>query len=257
MGDIAGYTTIKKIVYAYADEAMQNSSTFRRLYSIALRGVTDLAMDVIGQVKSCRLCVQPNKTVELPEDYLNWSKVGVLNDCGEVATLNNNPSMTLNGATSVNRLSQNIDSSTPDYGNIGYGLYLNFVDEWYGYYGVNLFGISGNEAASLGSFKVDHDCGLILLNNDFRYDYIILEYISLPDEDTKIPIQAQEALIAWLAWKDIIDLAASRKVSVYDKTERKRSYFREKNNARNRLKPFRISEAYNVTQQAIRLVPKG
>lgn len=257
MGETAQFTTLKNIILSYSDEAMQTAATYRRLYGIASRGLTDLSLDVIGVVTSRKLFVDANRTVELPSDYLNWSKVGVLNGKGEVATLKYNKDLTLYADTQPNRLSQNTDGTSINDGLISDLFYLNFIDNGYGYYGVTLYGISGNEAFSPGSFKIDPQCGLIILENCFDRDYIILEYLAVPDENAKIPVQAQEALIAWIAWKDINQLAASRKVSVYDKTERRRSYFREKILARNRIKPFRLQDAVDVSQDAIRLVPKG
>lgn len=253
----AGRKTLKEVVYLYMDEAEYTSAKYRRLYSIAYRGVLDLAQDVTGTTKSCPLCVLGNKTAELPEDYIQWSKVGVLNVNGEVATLYENNDLTTMNSTRATRLLDNA-------GVVGMGdiqnrelFYGNFYG--YGYEGVSLYGISGNEISQYGEFKVDTENGIIVLDPTFNLQDIILEYLSVPGEDCEItiPIQAMEALIAWISWKDINQLAASRKVSIYDKNERKRAYYREKDLARNRIKPFRIEEAYDRSQQAMRLVVKS
>ena len=262
MGETAQFIKIKDVIYYYADEAQLSTAAFRRLQGIAVRGAMDLLFDVTGEetgaVKSVEICVDANKTAQLPEDYINWSKVGILNSRGEVATLKHNPQLTTMAANNPKRLSKIVDASGPPDLSLPIDLfYLNFSNPAYGYYGVTLFGLSGNELLSEGSFEIDKDCGTIVLNPNFNHDYIILEYLSLPDENFKVPIMAQEALIAWIAWKDINQLAASRKVSVYDKTERKRAYFREKNLARNRLVPFILQDAIDASQDAIRLVPKG
>lgn len=241
------------------DEAMQNGAAFRRLWSIAVRGLEDLSIDIIPNIKTCRLCVNGNKTAELPEDYINWSKVGVLNAVGEVATLKYNSSLALYADGDTNRLSMNTDSVGVDLGRIADLFYLNYFDYSYGYGQINLFGISGNEATKIGDFRIDDDKGIIVLDNSFPTDYVIMEYLAAPscDDDYKVPIQAQEALIAWISWKDTIQLAASRKVSIYDKTARRKEYYNQRNLARARMKPFRIQDAYNVSQDAIRLVPKN
>lgn len=258
MGETAKYKELKDIIYAYMDEAMQNGSVFRRLWGIGVRGIEDLGMDVIPNIKTCRLCIDGNKTAQLPEDYINWSKVGVLNAVGEVATLKHNSSLTLYGANDVNRLSKNTDSVGVDLGRVSDLFYLNYFDGDYNYGNVNLFGISGNEATKIGDFRVDEQCGVIVLDNNFPTDYVIIEYLAAPSEDCgyKVPIQAQEAVVAWLSWKDTNQLAASRKVSIYDKTARRREYYNQKRLARERLKPIRLQDIYNVSQDAIRLVPK-
>jgi hypothetical protein len=259
MGETAQYKQLKEIIYDYMDEAQQNSAALRRLWNIAVRGVVDLALDVIPNIKSCRLCVDGNKTAQLPTDYLNWSKVGVLNSSGEVATLKYNSTLTLYGANDTNRLSKNTDSVGFDLNRISDLFYLNYFDNGYGYGLVNLFGISGNEATKIGDFRIDKDCGIIILDNCFPADYLILEYLAAPsfEDGYKVPVQAVEAVIAWISWKDTIQLAASRKVSIYDKTARRREYYNQRELARLRLKPFRLQDAYNVTQDAIRLVPKS
>lgn len=258
MGETAQYRQLKDIIYDYMDEAKQNTSAFRRLWGIAVRGLVDLQMDVIPNVKSVRICVDANKTAQLPQDYLNWIKVGVLNYAGEVATLKYNSSMTYYADTDPKRLSKNTDNVGVDLNRISDLFYLNYFDYSYGYGMVNLFGISGNEATKIGDFRIDTECGIVILDNSFPADYIIMEYLAAPsfEDGYQVPVQAQEAVIAWLSWKDTIQLAASRKVSIYDKTARAREYFRQKTLARNRLKPIRLQDIYNVTQDAIRLVPK-
>lgn len=259
MGETARHKELKDIIYDYMDEAKQNSSVFRRLWRIAVRGVTDLSLDIIPNIKSRRLCVDANKTVQLPVDYIDWRKVGVLNAMGEVCTLKYNSTLTLYGATDVNRLSKNTDSVGIDLNRISDLFYLNYFDYAYGYGQINLFGISGNEALKVGDFRIDDQCGVLILDNSFPTDYIIIEYLAAPSEEDgiKVPVQVYEAMIAWLSWKDNIQLAASRKVSIYDKTARRREYYAQKELSRNRMKPFRIQDAINVCQDAIRLVPKN
>lgn len=259
MGDIAKYKELKEIIYAFMDEAQQNDAAFRRLWGLAVRGLEDMFLDIIPNIKTCKLCVDGNLTAQLPEDYIQWSKVGVLNYLGEVATLKYNNTLTLYSANDPDRLSKNTDNIGIDLNRISDLFYLNYFDYAYGYGQVNLFGISGNEATKIGDFRIDDQCGILILDNAFPADYIIMEYLAAPsmEDGCKVPIQAQEAVIAWLSWKDTIQLAASRKVSIYDKTARRREYYKQRDLARARLKPFRLQDAYNISQDAIRLVPKN
>ncbi len=56
-------------------------------------------------------------------------------------------------------------------------------------------------APFVGNFKVDNNAGIILLNETFSYDYVMLEYTASPQEGQQyyIPIQFKEAMIAGLA----------------------------------------------------------
>ncbi len=260
MGETSKYKPLKDIVYMYMDEAMLTTAAFRRLWTLGVRGLEEFGLDVAGNFKTCRLCVNGNQTAELPDDYYQWSKIGTLNSSGEVTALNHNPALTNYADGSVDRLSKNTDSINYDITDTESLFYLSFIncsgfnDQYYNYYG-----LSGNQITKVGDFKVDEGRGIILLDNNFPSDYVILEYIAAPcnDEDYKVPIQAQEALIAWLSWRDIQQLAASRKVSVYDKTQRMRHFYNQKRIARERLKPFRISDAYQQSSDSVRLVPKS
>jgi hypothetical protein len=122
----------------------------------------------------------------------------------------------------------------------------------------NLFGVRSNMEYN-GEFKVDDANGLILLDNDYSYDYIILEYLSNPTQDTDlvIPIQAQEALIAWIRWKDIESMPASRRANQGEKITRKREYYRWRKIARARLNPLRLWDTNEVIRLNNNLVLKS
>lgn len=261
MGETAQYTTIKRIVLDYQDAAFQNVAQYRRLKKLAIRGLKELKMDAIGYPKTCRLCVNANKTVDLPEDYMVWSKVGVLNATGEVNTLRHNTDLSVYAAGSPDRLSKNTDfTSGIDLSFRTELFYLNFWDNGYGYYGgYHVYGVPGSEISNMGDFKIDEEAGVIILDNYFPEDYIMLEYLAAPsnDEDSKVPSIASECLIAWIGWKDIEFLAASRKVSIYDKTQRRKEYFNQKRLLQQRRNPFRVQEGYDIIARSIRLVPKG
>lgn len=116
--------------------------------------------------------------------------------------------------------------------------YINYLD------GNELCSIPETGSSSRG-FKVNDIEGVILFDSDFSETQVVLEYIFSPTagEDIMVPIQVQEALIAWIAWKDIESLPSSRKVTDAEKSRRQKSYFREKRNGKFRSKPFRLSES--------------
>lgn len=118
-------------------------------------------------------------------------------------------------------------------------VYVNYFDGT-DYCNLACSGLSVNK----GGFKVNDTEGVILFDPDFSEPQIVLEYLGSPTtgEDIMVPIQVQEALIAWLAWKDIQSLPSSRKVTATEKMMRKREYFNEKRKAKVRSKPFRLSE---------------
>jgi hypothetical protein len=120
--------------------------------------------------------------------------------------------------------------------------YVNYLD------GSTLCNLREGGAGVCGGFKINDTEGQILFDSNFSESQIVLEYIASPTvgEDIMLPIQVQEALIAWLAWKDIQSLPSSRKVTASEKMMRRREWFNEKRNARIRSKPYRLSETNPV-----------
>jgi hypothetical protein len=87
----AKYISLKEVILQYVNQAELSPAAYLRLFSIAIRGLQELEMDVSGEPKTVILTVLPNKTVDLPVDYLEYTKIGVINTRGEVDTLQQNP----------------------------------------------------------------------------------------------------------------------------------------------------------------------
>lgn len=244
MQETAQFVLVEDVVKQYIDQARLTMAEFRRLYSLAFRGLELLGMDIFFRPKTVKLKVNPNMTVDLPEDYIKYTKIGVLNAKGEVATLERNTNLTSYRINEADRASVNVDRAS-DTSRISDLVYLNFYYEGTGI--VNLYGV-GSTLQQLGHFDIDEDQGLIYLDNEFTYDYIILEYISSPQEDAtfKIPIQVRECLIAYLAWKDIEYMPTSRKVNPTEKRMRRQEYYNERRLAKDRMMPFIKWEANSI-----------
>ena len=45
--------------------------------AFALRGIREMGFDMLKVVRSLKLSVSSNGTVTLPDDYVDWTKVGV------------------------------------------------------------------------------------------------------------------------------------------------------------------------------------
>ena len=93
--DTAQWLGLAEIIYQYIDQAKLTSAEFRRLWTIGVRGVEEIGLDVHMTPKTVKLMVNANKTVTLPADYVAFSKVGVFNPEGEVATMRRNHKLTV------------------------------------------------------------------------------------------------------------------------------------------------------------------
>lgn len=220
MTDITQYVSLKTVVSYCLDENDQSIGSFDKYWILAFRGLIDMMLDVTAEPLTVRLPINGNKTVTLPSDYLSWVKIGILNNNGEVSTLKINNALTTYKDTNSNRLQQltaDISDSFPFL--LSNPFYLNFY--YNGQY-QPLFGVGGG-LLQFGECRVDDKNNLIILPPDFRFDSIILEYISSPQKngDYQIPIVCQEAVIAFIKWKS--------------KTGSYQEYIAEKINARRRM----------------------
>lgn len=253
MAVIASNIPLKQIIFEYIDQSMKDRSAYRRLYPIAIRGVMELGVDVFMEPKTCKLNVLPNKTCKLPPDYVTYVSVGVLNENGEVATLKYNKNLTTYYDDRLSRAANNTDKTITDLQDIFYQFFLQY---YFVYPYESLFGIpSGSD--QLGSFNIDNNRNIILLDNDFQYSYIMLTYLGINiEDDIYVPYFAREALIAWLSWKDIETVPVSGRSSLAEKNMRRMEYYNQKRIARMRASKINLSSLYDVSRSGIRLTVK-
>lgn len=248
----ARYIPIEQVVNYYIDEAHLTDAHFLRLWGIAIRGLEEMSYSFAADPISRKLNVNPNKTVNLPGDYVMWCKVGVVNERGEIATLKINPNLSRYAATDDDRVDENAAVyQTEDYGKY----YRNY--NYDGTY-VHLYGAEGG-ADVIGECNVLEDDGVIILNPDYQYDHVILEYTASPiaNGDYLMPVLIREALISWLRWKDRQSLPAGRRSNATQRAMDKRDYFGDLKRGKRLMKRFRLSEANDIIRLNNRLALKA
>lgn len=232
MADIEQYIQLKTVVSFCLDEEDQSIGTFDKYWGFAFRGLIDLLFDVTAEPVTVRIPVLGNKTAPLPNDYLSWSKIGILNNNGEVSTLKINNALTKLKDNNPNRL-QKLTADVTD----NYPLLLNspyYLNYYYNGIFQPLFGVGGG-LVQYGECTVDEDNSMIVLSPDFRYDHVMLEYISSPEKngDYSVPLYTIEALISWIKWKA--------------KKGTRQEYYADKVNARRRAPKKRVT-LQNINQ---------
>lgn len=250
-----GWITLDSVINDYLDESEQSIHKYAKCFNLAFRGMEQLGIDFFYQIKSLKLPVLPNKTVLLPPDYINYSKIGVLNSKGEVIPLKYNNKLTNYAELLSNRIEKTQDNTL-------YNFYLPTSPIFYNYWGSgslgNLYGVPSG-APFVGNFKIDHSNGVILLDENFFYEYIIIEYVSSPKEGEEyyVPIVFREALIAYLAWTDIRSMPSSRRGNLGDKRDRRHEFYNERRLAQARYRPFYLDEAYQLSLEMTRMCVKA
>lgn len=249
------WVTIDEAITDYLTESEQGNHKYFKCWNLAYRASVELGLDFFYSVKSVKLPVNPNLTVTLPADYLNYTKVGILNNEGAIIPLMVNNNLTTAFDMQPNRLAQTQDPSIVT----GYSpqgiVWWNF---WNGYGLSNLYGLPSG-SPFVGSFKIDNKNGVIVLDEYYDFEYVMLEYIASPVSGGEyfIPIQFKEAVIAYLRWKDIISLSTSRRGSLGDKRDRRSDYYNERRLAIARYDAIKLSDLYEWNLANQRLAVKS
>ena len=250
------YITLDSVINDYIDESEQSVHKYTKLYNIAYRGMEKLGLDFFYKIKTVKLQIDNiNYTAKLPNDYINYTKIGVLNSRGEIIPLKFNSKMTFYADQQPDRLALTQDNTLVDWYTQDYPLFYNY---WDGYGFTNIYGVPSG-SPFVGSFNIDDTNGVILLNENFYYDYIMIEYLASanPEEKYMVPIQFREALIAWIAWRDIASMPTTRKGSLGDKRERERNFYNQRRIANAQFKPLYLMEAYEWNLENQRMTVKG
>lgn len=249
------WITIEECIYQYLNESEQSNNKYAKLWHIAYRGMEEMGLDAFYAIKTVKIPVNANLTVNLPSDYVQYSKIGVLNSKGEIIPLSLNNNLTTAFDFNPTRLAQTEDDTL-----------LNQATRdgvwWYNYWNGNSFGpVYGLPSGSpfVGSFRVDSATNLIVLGSNFIYDYIMLEYLSSPNPagEYYIPVQFREALITYLGWKDLRFVPSKSHVQNSNVSMRRSDFYNELEKAKARYDPVRIPDIYDWWLQNQRLVVKG
>ena len=237
----------------------------------AVRTFRDLQLDATRSVKSLRLPVNTLRyTVSLPSDFLTYTKIGVLVG-GEVISIKVNNSLSIaedvlldgGGGEVLDSDGHPLTIEIPIDELTGANNYFNdeiansgyfFNNYQYGQFKGKLYGLGGGNNV-WGECRFDHENNIIQLEAGFRYEEIILEYISDQslDLDPMIPVQMEGAMWDGM-YSRIIERSSSVPQSV--KMEAKMAYFKSKRHAKARLNSPTKQELLDNIYKRFQLAPK-
>lgn len=244
-------------IYSYLNRSEQSIHKYAKLWHLAFEAMTEMGMDAFYAVKAVKLPVNANLTVTLPADYLQYSKVGVLNQQGEIIPMGINSKLTVAFDLQPTRLQQTQDSTIPTQLNQqGVWWYNVWNGGGYGY--GNTYGLPSG-SPFIGSFKIDNANGVIVLSENFSYPYVMLEYVSSPQPggDYFIPIQFKQAVISYLSWMDIIDIPVKTHVANSSVDRRRHNYFEDRRKAIAKYDPVNLPDLYQWNLELTRLTVKA
>lgn len=252
---------LKQIVAELIDSKDSSSHEFRRFYNIGVRGIREFNTDVSGNFSTKLIDVNANKTAELPCDYITYSKMGVINEKGEIVTLRSNPQ--LSNYNDGRILKEDRFEDVPSIGTISApAIPYNYPYIYYNFFvsnqSFNLFGIGGG-GQDVGQYKIDEECGIIILSPNFRYEKILLEYLGdgldRETDDYMVDSRVSEALLAYMRWKSALDLPKKFPQSLV--REYKQEYKSERLKAKMRINKIVVSEFEDIQRLTNKLAPRA
>ncbi len=248
------YVEIDEIVR----EACADDGDTLHLYSdylrYALRGVRELTvtLGIPLASKSVLLPILTNNTVELPKDYVDYHKIGVVLPNGNISVLDLNEkifpiSVVDHCGTPV---ATNIVGEPRSAEGIGIPYYFsNFFRN-----GRNIGALYGHGGGynRHGAYRpnIDREAWRIQLSSEIHTYYIILEYtpngINSTGKST-INEMAYETLLSWIKWKRSESKSA---LSLAEKREDERKYYSNADRLKRNMGSFGIEELKAATRKS-------
>ena len=238
------------------------------LRNYALRGIREMGFDIMKRIKSLKLSVNTdNSTIELPDDFVDYTKIGVVGSDGLIYVFgeNKNQNMAMkyvldsndnpvdsNGDGIYDRVDAKGDAtaraSLSDFESY---TFRNFLYE--GNIG-RAYGIGGGKYS--GEFRINYEQNRIELYSTAGYSEVVIEYIAdeARSENPSIHIYAENALRSYVYYR-LIERKAN--VPMAEKMRARQEYYNEKRLANARLKSFTKEEALKTIRKNYKQSPKG
>jgi len=234
----------------------------------ALRGIREMGFDIMKRVKSLKLSVNTtNNTVELPDDFVDYVKMGVVGGDGLVYVFAENKNQNMSMKYVLDAAGNPIDSDNdgvydrvdakdgaatrPSLTDFESYTFRNFLYE--GNIG-RAYGIGGGKYS--GEFRINYEQNRIELYSTAGYDEIVIEYIA--DEarsvNPSIHVYAENALRSYIYYR-LVERKAN--VPMVEKSRARQEYYNERRLANARLKSFTKDEALKTIRKNFKQSPKG
>jgi|DEB0MinimDraft_4_1074332.scaffolds.fasta_scaffold24588_2 hypothetical protein len=237
------------VIRGYMVEKGHNvDKDYQRIYQIAVRGLKDLWFDVTGTPAFVNIVLDSNGQADLPEDFLNFIRVGVINVYGELISLGENQRLAFVQNTDACGNDTRFPVQRPLNTNEVYpvGSVNSVHSNAHGEVTGGFYGVTGR--VGIGEYKINYETNQIMVSNVTSYGTLVLEYLSnltRSGADYDVHEFLVEPLYAWIEWKTN---ALKTSVPLQTKDYLKNEYYRTKFN----LRLQRFARNSDVIQQYAR-----
>lgn len=250
-----------------------NNASDNQIRTHALRGIREMGFDMLKRIRSLKLTIDTaNNTVELPDDFVDWSKVGVIGSDGLIYVLGENKNINYSQAYDDGTGAKAPTSATATDSD-GDGIYDRienksatgsvtpssslgstvFRDYYYGSQNA-LYGAGGGRYR--GEFRVNLDQNRIEIAPSDGISEVVIEYVA--DEgrskNPSVHIYAEEALRSYMYYR-IVERRSS--VPANEKARARTEYYNEYRKANARMKSFTKEELLKTIRKNYKQSPKG
>jgi hypothetical protein len=227
-------------------EGESTEHKYMQYLDVAIRGMKELSFDILQQIKTETLTVNDNLTVDLPKDYVNYTRIGRCMSHGRIETLGYDEYLCIQ-----NKVDCCGDEEAQDFSGLsgasgGNSRNGELTGGWYGRSG----------GYRNGYYRIDREKGQIALSSELSGESIVLEYISdgsNPDGSMRVNSLAEEALRAYIYWK--VNQRNSG-VPLQEKELARRDFYNEKRLARARIVNFTPDQAWRISRKGSKSSPK-
>lgn len=239
---MSNYSTVDKIV---RETLIKMGEDTLHKYSLLLvhanTFLEEFNIDTAQELKTVKLEMDSHRKVMLPDDYIDFSKVGI--QVGDRVRL-----LTYNAELAKLPACEN-EATANIYRPID-------ADE----FGVPFINYRGHELVGYGKghykegFIIDRGLRIIRFGTEINVGNIYLEYISNQVEvcaETPVNPLAKDALQNWILWHYYLH----RKDPIYPQYEQ--YYYRAERKMHNRMDPFSIADIQAILEDNYSLLPKS
>lgn len=234
---------LNEIVSNALDLMTIGENEFTKCYRIAQRCIRQLKWDFIGTIKPVTLTVLPNLTCKLPADFVSERKIGPLNaSTGLIEALTEDSGLSLLDASDPNRLLQPSFHSRENV--------LDEMDMLAGEGGMDLGSVNLGSSRNIGSYRIDRKMNLLVLDPNFSYSTIQLEYVGSTTEggNCDVPEMVSEAILYFIIWQYNF---ARKGVTGFDKQNYENQYYNALRLAKGRIAKITKAQMNQNSRQSV------
>lgn len=265
---------IKDFIITLDGDDYASNASDSAIRNFALRGIREIGFDLSKNIKSLKLNINDaNNTVELPDDFVDLVKVGVVDDDGIVRVFGQNKNINQSRAYANNEgeavytaasakdtdndgVYDRVDdknattTSSSSIGDLDYYIFDNYL--YQGGLG-RIYGIGGGNLA--GDYRLNLDQNRLEIETNSSYSQVVIEYIAdeARSSDPSVHVYIEEALRAYIYYK-IIERKAS--VPANEKARARSEYYNERRKANARMSNFTKEEALRTIRKNFQQAPK-